>query len=141
MCINLSQRERKKHSIVRRARTLCAFSPCCRSFYSRRQTFVSLKAGCVRGKICFKEIVSNTRLDLIHSSFTHLVCQFIIIWRFLFIYTVSIYYFCLLHLFMLSLIFRSVCYSFLLITKVNCWNISKNLKADLCFLIYFCDYC
>ena len=141
MCIHSSQRERKKHSIVCRARTLCASSPCCRSFYSKRQTSVSLKAGCVRGKICFKEIVSNTRLDLIHWSFTHLVCQFIIIWRFLFIYTVSIYCFCLLHLFMLSLIFRSVCYSFLFITKVNCWNISKNLKADLCFLIYFCDYC
>ena len=119
LCIHLSQKEKKKHSIVRRARTLCASSPCCRSFYSRRQS-MSLKVGCVRRKICFNEIVSNTRLDLIHSSFTHLVCQFIIIWRFLFIYTVSIYCFCLLHLFILSLIFRSVCYSFLLITKVNC---------------------
>ena len=120
LCIHLSQRERKKHSIVRRARTLCASFPCCRSFYSRRQMSVSLKAGCVRGKICFKEIVSNTKLDPIHSSFTHLACKFIIIWRFLLICTVSIYCFCLLHLFMLLLIFRLVCYSFLLITKVNC---------------------
>ena len=47
---------------------------------------MSLKAGCVRDEMCFKEIVSNTRLDLFHSSFTHLICDFIIIWRFLLIY-------------------------------------------------------
>ena len=106
-------RERKKHSIVRRAQTLCASSPCCRLFYSRRQISVSLKAGCVRRKICFKEIVLNTRLDLIHSSFTHLVCQFIIIWRFFFyiysiyllflpitsIYVIAYIYICMLFLF------------------------------------------
>ena len=80
---------------------------------------MSLIASCVRGEICFKEIVSNTRLDLVYSSFTHMGCEFIIIWRFLLICTVSIYCFCLLHLFMLLLIFKSVCYSFLLITKVN----------------------
>ena len=41
---------------------------------------------CVRSEICFKEMVSNTRLDLNHLSFKHLVCEFLIICRFLFIY-------------------------------------------------------
>ena len=40
---------------------------------------------CVRGEICFKEIVSNTRPDLNHLSFTHLVCELLIIYRFPFI--------------------------------------------------------
>ena len=92
LCIHLSQKEKKKHSIVRRARTLCASSPCCRSFYSRRQS-MSLKVGCVRRKIYFKEIVSNTRLDLIHSFFTHLICKFLIILQISFIYAIYIYCF------------------------------------------------
>ena len=36
--------------------------------------------------IRFKEIVSNTKLDLNHPSFMHLVCEFLIICRFLLIY-------------------------------------------------------
>ena len=44
LCIHLSQRERKRHRVVRKARTLCASSLCCRSFYLGRQTSVSLKA-------------------------------------------------------------------------------------------------
>ena len=44
LCIHLSQRERKRHRVVRRVRTLCASSSCCRSFYLRRQTSVDLKA-------------------------------------------------------------------------------------------------
>ena len=59
----------------------------------------------VRGKIYFKEIVSNTRLDLNHSSFMHLICILFL----------------------------------LLKHKVNCWYIYNNLKANLYFLIYFCD--
>ena len=43
LCIHLSQRERKKHRVVRKARTLCASSPRYRSFYPGRQTSVSLK--------------------------------------------------------------------------------------------------
>ena len=41
---------------------------------------------CVRVEIYFKEIVSNTRLDLYHSFFTHLVCEFLIICKLLLIY-------------------------------------------------------
>ena len=85
--IHLSQRERKRHRVVCRAGILCASSPCCKSFYSERQTSTSKSTtNCVRGEICFKEIMSNTRLDLNHSSFTHLICEFLIICRFLFIY-------------------------------------------------------
>ena len=76
---------------------------------------------CVRVEIYFKEIVSNTRLDLNHLSFTHLVCKLLIICRFLFKDMQSIYLlFLLSHLFVLLLIFRSICCSFWLITKVNC---------------------
>ena len=71
----------------------------------------------VRDEIYFKEIVSNTRLDLNHLSFTYLVYEFLIIYKFLLTYTVSIYYFYLSHLFVLLFIFRHVCYSFYLITK------------------------
>ena len=74
----------------------------------------------VRDEIYFKEIVSNTRLYLNHLSFTHLVCEFLIICRFHLIYTISIYCFCLSHLFVLLLIFRFVCCSFYFITKVYC---------------------
>ena len=76
---------------------------------------------CVRVEIYFKEIVSNTRLDLNHLSFTHLVCKLLIICRFLFKDMQSIYLlFLLSHLFVLLLIFRSICCSFQLITKVKC---------------------
>ena len=78
--------------------------------------------------------MSNTRLNLNLSSFMYLVCGFLIICWFLLIYIVYFYCFCLSHLFMLLLIFRSICCSFCFITKVNCWNIYKNLKADF---IYF----
>ena len=44
LCIHLSQRKRKRHRVVHRARTLCASSPCCRSFYLGKQTSMSLKA-------------------------------------------------------------------------------------------------
>ena len=47
----------------------------------------------VRDEICFKEIVSNTKLDLIQSSFMHLVCEFLIILQISFIYAVYIYCF------------------------------------------------
>ena len=129
----LCQRERKRHWVVCRAR------PCVLRFRvvdhfilgGRRPWVSKHHSDCVRGEICFKEIMSNTRLDLNHSSFMHLVCEFLIICRFLLIYIIYFYYFCLSHLFVLLLIFRSVCCSLCFITKVNCWNISNNLKADL----------
>jgi len=72
----------------------------------------------VRGEIYFKEIVSNTRIDLYHSSFTHLVCEFLIslqIYSYIYIYRyISIYCFYLSHLFVLLIIIKSVCYSYLL---------------------------
>ena len=42
--IHLSQREKKRHRIVRKAQTLYVSSLCYRSFYLERQMFVSLKA-------------------------------------------------------------------------------------------------
>ena len=74
---------------------------------------------CVRGEICFKEIVSNTRPDLNHLSFTHLVCELLIICRFPFIdmYSISLL-FLLSHLFVLLLIFRSI-YCFLFINHIG----------------------
>ena len=110
VCIHLSQRERKRHRVVCRVRTLCACSPCCRSFYDVRGS--QSTTNCVRGEICFKKIVSNTRLDLIHSSFMQLVCEFLIICKFLLIYTVSIYCFYLSHLFVLLLIIRCMLFLF-----------------------------
>jgi len=75
---------------------------------------VSLKAPqIVSGEICFKKILSNTRLDLNHSFFVHLICEFLIICRFLLIYLAYFYCFCLLHLFVLLLIIISICSSFL----------------------------
>ena len=99
-----------------------------------RRSWVSKHhSDCVKGEICFKEIVSNTRLDLNHSSFTHLVCEFLIICRFLLIYTVSIYYF-VYHIYLCYCLYLDLhivhCCSFCFITKVNCWNISNNLKAN-----------
>ena len=41
---------------------------------------------CVKGEICFKEIVSNIRLDLNHSSFMHLVSELLIICRFFYLF-------------------------------------------------------
>ena len=81
----LCQRERKRHWVVRRAR------PCVLRFHvvdhfilgGRRPWVSKHHSDCVRGEICFKEIMSNTRLDLNHSSFMHLVCEFLIICRFL----------------------------------------------------------
>ena len=123
----LCQRERKRHWEVHRARS------CVLRFYTidhfileGRHPWVSKHHNnCVWGKIYFKEIVSNIRFDLNHSSFTHLVCEFLMICKFLLIYTISIYYVCLSYLFVLLLIFRSVCCSFCFITKVTCWNISN----------------
>ena len=37
-------------------------------------------------EICFKKIVSNIRFDLNNLSLMHLVCEFLIIYRFLLIY-------------------------------------------------------
>ena len=116
MCIFiLCQRERKRHWGLRKARpcVLC-FRAVDHFILEGRRSWVSKHHNdCVRGEICFKKIVSNTRLDLNHLSFTRLVCEFLIICKFLLIYTISIYCFCLLHLFVLLLIFRSECCSFL----------------------------
>ena len=92
---------------------------------------------CVKGEICLKEIVSNTRLDLNHLFFTHLVCEFLIICRFLliYIYLIFVYYFCLSHLFVLLLILRFVYCFFCFITKINCWNIS-NIGEYIYIYIY-----
>ena len=66
--------------------------------------------------------VSNTRLDQYHSSFVQNLCI-----HYLFIVFAYHIYLCY------YLIIRFVCCSFFfffcLITKVNCWNISNNLKA------------
>ena len=124
----LFQRERKRHWVVRRAQP-CVLHFCAVDHFilgGRRPWVSKHRSNCVRGEICFKEIVSNTKLDLNHSSFTHLVFEFLIYLQiFSYIYSVFVYCFCLLHLFVLLLILRSVYCSFCFITKVNYWNISN----------------
>ena len=84
----LCQRERKRHWVVRRTRPcVLRFRAIDHFILGSRHPWVSKHHNdCVRGEICFKEIVSNTRLDLNHSFFTHLVYEFLIICRFLLIY-------------------------------------------------------
>ena len=96
----LCQKERKKHWVVRRAR-LCVL--CLRTvnhfILKGRCLWVSkYHSDCVRGEICFTEIMSNTRLHPNHSSFTHLIGEFfnylqISSFIYIYIYIVSIYYF------------------------------------------------
>ena len=57
---------------------------------------------CVRGEICFKEIVSNTRLNLNHPSFTDLGYEFLIICKFLLI--------CIQYLFIVFVYYINLCY-------------------------------
>ena len=98
----LCQRERKRHWVVRKARP-CELCFCVVDHFilgGKRPWVSKHHSDCMRVEICFKEIVSNTRLNLNHSFFMHLVYEFLIIcrfffWkcRFLFIYIVSIYLF------------------------------------------------
>ena len=118
----LCQKERKRHWVVRRAQ------PCVLRFRvvdhfipGGRHLWVSkYHSNCVRGEIYFKEIVSNTILDLNHSFFMHLVCEFLIICRFILIYIQYLFIARLPYLFVFLFIFRSVYCSFCFITKVNC---------------------
>ena len=67
----LCQREKKRHWVV------CRTRPCVLRFRAEDHFILGGKRprvskhhnDCVRGEICFKEIVSNTRLDLNCSSF------------------------------------------------------------------------
>ena len=100
----LCQREKKRHWVV------CRTRPCVLRFRAidhfilgSRHPWVSKHHNdCVRGEICFKEIVSNTRLDLNHSFFTHLVYEFLIICRFLLI--------CIQYLFIVFVYYINLCY-------------------------------
>ena len=96
----LCQKERKKHWVVRRAR-LCVL--CLRTVNHFIMKGICLwvskhHSDCVRGEICFTEIMSNTRLNPNHSSFTYLICEFfnylqISSFIYIYIYIVSINYF------------------------------------------------
>ena len=126
----LSQRERKRHWVVHEAQ------PCVLHFHvidhfilgSRRLWVLKHYNDRVKGEICFKEIVSNTKFDMNYSSFhafglwvfNYLQISF-------YIYSVFVYCFCLSLLFVLLLIVRSMFCSFCFITKVNCCNISNSL--------------
>ena len=84
----LCQRERKRHWVVRRARS-CVLRFCAIDHFilgGKRPWVSKHDNDYVRGEICFKEIVSKTRLDLNYSFFTYLVCEFLIICRFILIY-------------------------------------------------------
>ena len=141
----LCQRERKRHWVIHKARP-CVFHFCVVDHFilgGRHLWALKHHSDCVRGEICFKEIVSNTRLNLNHPFFTHLVCEFLIIYKFLYIYiySVFVYYSYLSYLFVILLIFRSVCYSFCFITKVNYWNISNNARVyNLVYLLRPLNY-
>ena len=117
----LCQKERKKHWVVRRAR-LCVL--CLRTvnhfILKGRCLWVSkYHSDCVRGEICFTEIMSNTRLNLNHSSFTHLICEF---FNYLqissFIYIYSIYFlFFVYHIYL--------CYYLYLVRHVILFTLSQ----------------
>ena len=142
LCISfLCQRERERHWVVQKAQP-CVLRFCVVNHFilrGRRSWVSKHRNDCVRGEICFKEIVSNTRLDLNHSFFTHLVCEFLIICRFLYIYIYIYiqYLFIVLvyHIYLCYCLYLDLCVvSFCLIIKVNYWIISNNFKVDF---IYF----
>ena len=127
LCIHfMSKRERKRHWVFRKVR------PCVLRFHAVNyfilrdiRLWVSKHhSNCVRGEIYFKEIVSNTRLDLNHSFFTHLICEFLIICRFLLICIYTILFLSITSICVIAYIW-SICCSLLLNHKVNCWNISN----------------
>ena len=129
----LSQRERKRHRVVRRAQSLCASSPFCRSFYLGRQMSVSLKIPQIIWgvKSTLRRLCQHKTWFELFILHTHLVCELLIICRFLFIYMYSIYLLLLLlHLFVLLLIFRSVCFFFLV-----------NHKSKLLIYIQHLSHC
>ena len=97
-----------------------------------RRPWVSKHQKLCGGEICLKEIVSNTRLDLNHSSFMHLVCKLLIICRSFFFYKYNIYLLLCYHIFLCYCLFLDM-YIVLLIN--HSWYKPKNLKAD--FRIYF----
>ena len=111
----LCQREKKRHWIVHRA-WLCVirFRAVDHFILGGRRPWVSKhRSDYVRGKICFKEIVLNTKLDLNHPSFMHLVYEFVY------------------HIYLCYCLYLNL-YVFLLLNhKVNCWYISNNLSTDL----------
>ena len=136
----LCQRERKRHWIVRRAQ------PCVLHFRAEDHFILGGRcprvsrylSDCVKGEICFKKIVSNTRLDLNCSSFHAFgLWVFNYLQIYIYIYSVFVYCFCLSILFVLLFIVKSAFCSFCIITKLNCCNISNNLKADLIHNIAF----
>ena len=87
LCIYLSQRKRKRQRLVRRARTLCASFLCYRLFYFGRQTLVNLKEPQIvwEANSALRRLCQKTRIDLYYSFYMHLVCEFLIIYIFLFI--------------------------------------------------------
>ena len=134
----MCQRERKRHWVVRRVWP-CVLRFCAVDHFilrGRHLWVLKHHSDYVRGKICFKEIVLNTKLNLIHSSFMHLVCKFLIILHFL-LYMQYIFIVLPITSFVLILlIIRSVCFSFYFITKVNCWNISNNIYIYIYIISY-----
>ena len=107
----LCQRERKRHWVVRKAR------PCVLRFHvadhfilGGRHLWVSKHhSDCVRGEICFKEIVLNTRLDLNDSSFMHLVCEFLTICRFLLKYIQYLFIALVYHIYLYYCLYLDLC--------------------------------
>ena len=107
----LCQRERKRHWEV------CRAWPCVLRFHvvdrfilgGRRLLVSKHHSDCVKGEIYFKEIVSNTRLYLNHSFFTHLVCEFLIICRFLLIYIQYLFIAFAYHIYLCYCLFLDLC--------------------------------
>ena len=107
----LCQRERKRHWVVHRTQ------PCVLQFHvvdhfilrGRRPWVSKHYSDCVRGKICFKEIVSNTRLDLNHSFFMHLVCELLTICRFLLIYIQYLFIALVYHIYLCFCLYLDPC--------------------------------
>ena len=108
----LFQRERKRHWVVRRAQP-CVLHFCAVDHFilgGRRPWVSKHRSNCVRGEICFKEIVSNTRLiNLNHLSFKHLVCEFLIISIILFKYIQYLFITLVYHIYLCCCLYLDLC--------------------------------
>ena len=129
----MSQKERKRHKVVRRARILCASSPCCRSFYLGRQTSVSLKAPQIvwGAKFALRRLCQTQDLIWI----IHLSCIWSVscsLFADFFLYTYSIYLLLCYHIFLCYYLFLDL---YLILLVNPSWYKPNNLKAN--FRIYF----
>ena len=121
LCISIRVKKRERDIVQFAEQKSCFFLWVVDHFILGANVHESLSTiNCVRGGICFKKIVSNIRLDLYYSFFTHLVCEVLIILRIL-------SYICSVYLLFLSI----TSYYVLLIIKFVCCFSLLNHKSNL----------